>query len=53
MFKNILNHETDYPSTLSEDVVDLISKLLEKDPRDRLGSSEEDAEAVMKHKWFE
>lgn len=53
MFKNIINHETDYPSNLSEDAVDLISMLLEKDPEDRLGSCEKDAEEVMQHKWFE
>lgn len=53
MFKNIINHETDYPSTLSDDSVDLISKLLEKDPEERLGSSELDAQDVMNHKWFE
>lgn len=52
MFKNICHHEPDYPENLSEEAVDLISCLLEKDPQDRLGSCDADAEAVMSHKWF-
>ena len=53
MFKNILNHEPDFPSNLNEDAIDMISKLLQKDPKERMGSCEMDAEIVMKHKWFE
>lgn len=53
MFKNICNHEADYPTNMSEDARDLIEQLIEKDPRDRLGACEQDAEAVMAHKWFD
>lgn len=53
MFKNILNHEPDYPSNLSDDAIDMIDNLLQKDPNDRLGSCELDAEVIMNHKWFE
>mmetsp|Transcript_36655 Transcript_36655/g.36268 ORF Transcript_36655/g.36268 Transcript_36655/m.36268 type:complete len:110 (+) Transcript_36655:962-1291(+) len=31
---------------------DLIERLIEKDPFDRIGSSEEDAQEVMNHPWF-
>ena len=53
MFKNILHHEPDYPSNLSEEAIDFIDKLIQKDPKERLGSSEQDAEEVMTHKWFD
>jgi serine/threonine protein kinase len=53
MFKNILNHEADYPSNMSEEAQDLIEKCIEKDPKDRLGSNENDSEEIMNHKWFE
>lgn len=53
MFKNILNHEADYPHNMSEEARDLIEQLIQKDPKDRLGAWEADAEIVMKHKWFE
>lgn len=38
---------------LSEDARDLCTKLLQKDPNQRLGSSESDAEDIMCHPWFE
>lgn len=38
---------------LSEEAKDLCSKLLQKDPAKRLGSSEADAEEIMMHPWFE
>lgn len=53
MFKNIWNHEADFPENMSPEARDFIEKLIEKDPKDRLGASEEDAEEVMSHKWFE
>mmetsp|Transcript_2830 Transcript_2830/g.2353 ORF Transcript_2830/g.2353 Transcript_2830/m.2353 type:complete len:124 (+) Transcript_2830:276-647(+) len=52
MFKNILNHEPDFPDTISAEAQDLIERLIEKDPEYRLGSNEEDAEDIMKHEWF-
>lgn len=36
---------------MSEEVKDLITKLLEKDPRDRLGTVGE-VEAIISHPWF-
>jgi serine/threonine protein kinase len=38
MFKNILNHEADYPHNMSEEARDLIEQLIQKDPKDRLGA---------------
>lgn len=38
---------------LSDDARDLCTKLLQKDPNLRLGSSENDAEDIMCHPWFE
>lgn len=53
MFKNIWNHEADFPTNISEEAKDLIEQLIEKDPKNRLGACEQDADAVMSHKWFE
>jgi serum/glucocorticoid-regulated kinase 2 len=36
---------------MSEEVKDLITKLLEKDPKERLGTNGE-VEEIMKHSWF-
>ena len=36
---------------MSEEVKDLITKLLEKDPKDRLGTNGE-VEEIIKHPWF-
>ena len=41
----------DYPF-LSEDAKDLCSKLLKKDPNERLGSGPNDAEEIKSHPWF-
>ena len=38
---------------LSEDARDLCSKLLHKDPNQRLGSGPTDAEEIKSHPWFE
>uniref|UniRef100_A0A7S3J361 Uncharacterized protein n=1 Tax=Euplotes harpa TaxID=151035 RepID=A0A7S3J361_9SPIT len=53
MFNNILYHEPDFPESLSAEVVDLMEKLLEKDPKERLGSFSENCEGIVQHKWFE
>ena len=53
MFKNIWNHEPDFPSNMSEEAQDLIELLLEKNPKNRLCANDNDANEVMKHRWFE
>lgn len=52
MFKNILNHEPDFPEKLSAEAVDLIERLLEKNPEHRLGAGETGVDEVMNHPWF-
>lgn len=39
-------------SALGTDVADFISKLLVKDPRQRLGGGEEDAKELKRHPFF-
>lgn len=43
---------TIFISALGEDVADFISKLLVKDPRQRLGGGEEDAKELKRHPFF-
>lgn len=38
------------PKNASTEMADLLSKLLEKDPRKRLGAN--GAKEVMEHRWF-
>jgi len=38
---------------LTEDARDLCMKLLKKDPNQRLGSGETDAEEIKNHPWFD
>lgn len=38
---------------LDDDVADFISKLLVKDPKQRLGGGEEDAKELKRHPFFE
>ena len=40
LFYNICNEELTFPSFLSEEAIDLLSKLLKKDPAERLGTIE-------------
>ena len=51
-YKAILKSEVQFPQTLSKPAVDLIHKLLIKDPKQRLGSGAGDAEDVMAHPFF-
>lgn len=37
---------------MGDDVADFISKLLVKDPRERLGGGEEDAKELKRHPFF-
>jgi serine/threonine protein kinase len=41
----------DFPF-LGEDAIDLCTKLLVKDPKNRLGSGESDALEIKNHPWF-
>ncbi|RVD92272.1 Serine threonine kinase [Tubulinosema ratisbonensis] len=48
---SILKNEISFQNTPT-DAQDLILKLLEKDPKKRLGSGEKDAEQIKKHSYF-
>lgn len=52
VFNAILTDEPLYPISMSKEAVDIIQKLLTRDPRLRLGSSERDAEEIMEHPYF-
>lgn len=53
LFELILVEEVKFPSRLSPTAKSLLGKLLEKDPTKRLGGSENDAEDVKSHVFFE
>ena len=48
VFSNIVNEDVVYPIHMSEEAKDLISKLLEKDPNDRLTNFND----IRDHKFF-
>lgn len=50
--RRILKTQPPIPQYLSTDVADFISKLLVKDPRQRLGGGEDDAEELKRHAFF-
>lgn len=50
--RRILKTQPPIPQYLSSDVADFISKLLVKDPRQRLGGGEADAEELKQHPFF-
>ncbi|XP_054282176.1 ribosomal protein S6 kinase alpha-5-like isoform X2 [Macrosteles quadrilineatus] len=50
--RRIMKTQPPIPQYLSADVADFISKLLVKDPRQRLGGGEDDAEEVKRHPFF-
>mmetsp|Transcript_15409 Transcript_15409/g.22369 ORF Transcript_15409/g.22369 Transcript_15409/m.22369 type:complete len:344 (+) Transcript_15409:37-1068(+) len=52
LFQSIIHGEANYPSYLSEQVKDLLSKLFAKDPASRLGSGPTDAQEIKQHPWF-
>jgi serine/threonine protein kinase len=52
VFQRIRNCEIIWPEGISPATQDLIEGLLEKDPEQRLGSSEKDAEDIMAHPFF-
>ena len=49
----IYNSKIQYPRYLDQDARDLISKLLEVDPKKRLGSGKGGVEKIKKHPFFE
>ena len=52
MFENIKRGPLQVPSDMSSDALDLIVKLLNRDPRKRLGAGPGDAEEIKKHPFF-
>ena len=52
MYKNIESGELKLPLSLSEEVKDLMMKLLERDPSKRLGGGKDDANEIKPHPWF-
>lgn len=50
LMKNIVSKQLEVSDDLTDDVVDLLEKLLIKDPAKRLGSK--GAEEVKSHPWF-
>lgn len=53
VFNAILTDEPLYPISMTKEAVDIIQKLLTRDPKLRLGSSERDALEIMEHSYFE
>ncbi|CAD8166532.1 unnamed protein product [Paramecium pentaurelia] len=51
MFNNIKTNEPPRPDNISDELWDLLKRLLEKNQSKRLGSKE-DAEELKKHPWF-
>uniref|UniRef100_A0A4W4HBZ7 non-specific serine/threonine protein kinase n=1 Tax=Electrophorus electricus TaxID=8005 RepID=A0A4W4HBZ7_ELEEL len=52
LFELILMEDIRFPRTLAPDAKSLLSGLLKKDPKQRLGGGPDDAKEIMKHKFF-
>ena len=52
LFNKIKKCNVDIPHDLSPDTADILIKLLQKDPKKRLGGDERDAESVKSHPFF-
>jgi len=52
VFDSIVNEEVKYPRFLSSDAVNIMRRLMRKNPEKRLGSSEADAEDVKRQSFF-
>merc|ERR1719285_1607662 len=52
MFLKIRSESPKFPTSLSRECQDLISRLLHKDPKQRLGSGKGEIEDIKKHQWF-
>ncbi|XP_069063419.1 RAC-alpha serine/threonine-protein kinase [Pleurodeles waltl] len=53
LFELILMEEIRFPRTLSPEAKSLLSGLLKKDPKQRLGGGPDDAKEIMQHKFLE
>lgn len=53
VFNSILTDEPRYPIQMDRESVDILQQLLTKDPYKRLGASEEDAEEIKRHPYFD
>lgn len=53
LFELILMEDIRFPKTLSENAKTLLGGFLMKDPKKRLGGSEEDVRDIMRHPFFE
>ncbi|XP_062863030.1 RAC-alpha serine/threonine-protein kinase isoform X2 [Trichomycterus rosablanca] len=52
LFELILMEDIRFPRTLSPEAKSLLSGLLKKDPKQRLGGGPDDAKEIMQHKFF-
>lgn len=52
LYHNIANAELKLEDWLSDNAKDLLSKLLVKDPEERLGAGESDSQEIKDHPWF-
>lgn len=52
MYEKIIRARLTFPSHMSPEGKDLLTKLLDRNPATRLGSAQEDAREVMRHPFF-
>ena len=52
MYRAILNDDIEFPSSMSSEAINFISRLLDRNPETRLGSSEKDVEEIKEHPFF-
>lgn len=52
VFNSILTDEPLYPINMAKEAVDILQRLLTRDPEQRLGSGARDAEDIMEHPYF-
>lgn len=52
LYNNIKNAELKLEDWLSDSAKDILTKLLVKNPEDRLGAGENDAQDIKSHPWF-
>ena len=53
MFEKIMKAELSFPPFMSDNAKDLLSRLLIRDPKERLGSGERDANELKEHPFFQ
>jgi serine/threonine protein kinase len=52
MYRKILYGEVEYPAEMSKTARSIISQLLVRDPKNRLGNGPNDAQDIKKHEFF-